>query len=158
MSLGRALTPTYRLLPPHLSLASSSVALRDRPQPHLQHIQVHTSYAANTHTVDCSGADVGLRLDFFTPSRSTTIQHRPAWTSTACGIRSATCPCMISRQACARFRMVCSALADKAIDLTIDTAVMNFTEMEAKVREATNNEPWGTSSTQMQEIASATFN
>lgn len=22
-------------------------------------------------------------------------------------------------------------------------AVMNFTEMEAKVREATNNEPWG---------------
>lgn len=54
--------------------------------------------------------------------------------------------------------MVCSALADKAIDLTIDTAVMNFTEMEAKVREATNNEPWGTSSTQMQEIASATFN
>jgi len=23
------------------------------------------------------------------------------------------------------------------------TAVMNYTEMEAKVREATNNEPWG---------------
>jgi len=54
------------------------------------------------------------------------------------------------------------------------TAVMNYTEMEAKVREATNNEPWGeldcfpvsrymltcpgASSTLMQEIASGTFN
>ncbi len=28
----------------------------------------------------------------------------------------------------------------------IDSAVMNYTEMEAKVREATNNEPWGASS------------
>ena len=59
-------------------------------------------------------------------------------------------------------------------------AVMNYTEMEAKVREATNNEPWGTfsvlplspllhwpirlsqpsgaSSTLMQEIANGTFN
>ncbi|KAH8734688.1 hypothetical protein BGZ61DRAFT_442950 [Ilyonectria robusta] len=37
-------------------------------------------------------------------------------------------------------------------------AVMNFTEMESKVREATNNEPWGASSTLMQEIASGTFN
>jgi epsin len=52
-------------------------------------------------------------------------------------------------------------------------AVMNYTEMEAKVREATNNEPWGASaisvpgqlltlsgasSTLMQEIANATFN
>ena len=53
------------------------------------------------------------------------------------------------------------------------TAVMNYTEMEAKVglpaiktsllslirrqvREATNNEPWGASSTLMQEIANAT--
>ncbi|KAK2599952.1 Epsin-3, clathrin recruitment and traffic between the Golgi and endosome [Conoideocrella luteorostrata] len=36
-------------------------------------------------------------------------------------------------------------------------AVMNYTEMEAKVREATNNEPWGASSTLMQEIANATF-
>nr|POE68837.1 enth domain-containing protein [Quercus suber] len=35
---------------------------------------------------------------------------------------------------------------------------MNYTEMEAKVREATNNEPWGASSTMMQEIANATFN
>lgn len=26
---------------------------------------------------------------------------------------------------------------------------MNYTEMEAKVREATNNEPWGASSTLM---------
>ncbi|GAB0137217.1 hypothetical protein EsDP_00005493 [Epichloe bromicola] len=36
-------------------------------------------------------------------------------------------------------------------------AFMNFTEMEAKVREATNNEPWGSSSTLMQEIANGTF-
>ncbi|RDA90291.1 hypothetical protein CP533_1497 [Ophiocordyceps camponoti-saundersi (nom. inval.)] len=37
-------------------------------------------------------------------------------------------------------------------------AVMNYTDMEAKVREATNNEPWGASSTQLQEIANGTFN
>ncbi|KAI1177254.1 hypothetical protein F4777DRAFT_209379 [Nemania sp. FL0916] len=37
-------------------------------------------------------------------------------------------------------------------------AVMNYTDMEAKVREATNNEPWGASSTLMQEIANGTFN
>jgi epsin len=37
-------------------------------------------------------------------------------------------------------------------------AVMNYTEMEAKVREATNNEPWGASSTLMQDIANGTFN
>ncbi|KAB8360613.1 hypothetical protein FH972_024351 [Carpinus fangiana] len=37
-------------------------------------------------------------------------------------------------------------------------AVMNYTEMEAKVREATNNEPWGASTTTMQEIANGTFN
>ena len=35
---------------------------------------------------------------------------------------------------------------------------MNYTEMESKVREATNNEPWGASSTLMQEIANGTFN
>lgn len=40
----------------------------------------------------------------------------------------------------------------------VQNAVMNYTEMESKVREATNNEPWGASSTQMQEIADATFN
>ncbi|KAK4174548.1 hypothetical protein QBC36DRAFT_292337 [Triangularia setosa] len=40
----------------------------------------------------------------------------------------------------------------------VQNAVMNFTDMEAKVREATNNEPWGASSTQMQEIADGTFN
>ena len=38
------------------------------------------------------------------------------------------------------------------------TAVMNYTEMESKVREATNNEPWGASSTMMQEIANGTQN
>jgi epsin len=40
----------------------------------------------------------------------------------------------------------------------IQNQVMNYTEMEAKVREATNNEPWGASSTLMQEIANGTFN
>ncbi|CCC07840.1 unnamed protein product [Sordaria macrospora k-hell] len=40
----------------------------------------------------------------------------------------------------------------------VQNAVMNYTEMEAKVREATNNEPWGASSTLMQEIADGTFN
>ncbi|EMC99804.1 hypothetical protein BAUCODRAFT_101891 [Baudoinia panamericana UAMH 10762] len=40
----------------------------------------------------------------------------------------------------------------------VQNAVMNYTEMEAKVREATNNEPWGASSTLMQEIANATSN
>ncbi|KAF2875825.1 hypothetical protein BDV95DRAFT_282503 [Massariosphaeria phaeospora] len=40
----------------------------------------------------------------------------------------------------------------------VQNAVMNYTEMEAKVREATNNEPWGASSTTMQEIANSTFN
>ncbi|MCJ1337299.1 Epsin-3, clathrin recruitment and traffic between the Golgi and endosome [Bachmanniomyces sp. S44760] len=40
----------------------------------------------------------------------------------------------------------------------VQNVVMNFTEMESKVREATNNEPWGASSTLMQEIANATYN
>ncbi|KAK8059043.1 hypothetical protein PG994_009491 [Apiospora phragmitis] len=40
----------------------------------------------------------------------------------------------------------------------VQNAVMNYTEMEAKVREATNNEPWGSSSSLMQEIANGTFN
>ncbi|KIW00810.1 uncharacterized protein PV09_07789 [Verruconis gallopava] len=39
----------------------------------------------------------------------------------------------------------------------VQNAVMNYTEIEAKVREATNNEPWGASSSLMQEIANATF-
>ncbi|KAI9680982.1 MAG: Epsin-3, clathrin recruitment and traffic between the Golgi and endosome [Trizodia sp. TS-e1964] len=40
----------------------------------------------------------------------------------------------------------------------IQNTVMNYTEMEAKVREATNNEPWGASTTMMQEIANGTYN
>ncbi|WPH01586.1 ENTH-domain-containing protein [Acrodontium crateriforme] len=60
------------------------------------------------------------------------------------------------------------ALKDQVSNLTlydvkagirkVQNAVMNYTEMESKVREATNNEPWGASSTMMQEIASGTFN
>ncbi|KAE8349328.1 hypothetical protein BDV28DRAFT_141464 [Aspergillus coremiiformis] len=38
----------------------------------------------------------------------------------------------------------------------VQNAVMNYTEMEAKVREATNNEPWGASTTLMQEISNGT--
>ncbi|KAL4878401.1 hypothetical protein BJY04DRAFT_221127 [Aspergillus karnatakaensis] len=38
----------------------------------------------------------------------------------------------------------------------VQNAVMNYTEMEAKVREATNNEPWGASTTLMQEISTGT--
>lgn len=36
--------------------------------------------------------------------------------------------------------------------------MFNYTEMEAKVREATNNEPWGASSTLMEQIAQGTYN
>jgi len=43
-------------------------------------------------------------------------------------------------------------LVDKATNI-----VMNYTETEAKVREATNDDPWGPSGAQMQEIASFTF-
>lgn len=39
----------------------------------------------------------------------------------------------------------------------VKNAVMNYTEYEIKVRDATNNEPWGASSTLMNEIASATW-
>ncbi|RMD42605.1 hypothetical protein DV735_g2554, partial [Chaetothyriales sp. CBS 134920] len=40
----------------------------------------------------------------------------------------------------------------------VQNAVMNLTEMEAKVREATNADPWGASATLMQEIAAGTHN
>lgn len=43
-------------------------------------------------------------------------------------------------------------LVDKATNI-----VMNYTETEAKVREATNDDPWGPSGVQMQEIAAFTF-
>ncbi|CCE61711.1 hypothetical protein TPHA_0B00400 [Tetrapisispora phaffii CBS 4417] len=36
--------------------------------------------------------------------------------------------------------------------------MFNYTDMEAKVREATNNEPWGASSTLMKQIAQGTYN
>jgi len=35
--------------------------------------------------------------------------------------------------------------------------VMNYTEVEAKVREATNEEAWGPTGSQMQELAQYTF-
>jgi hypothetical protein len=55
--------------------------------------------------------------------------------------------------------MVCiPELQGHGHNLTQPPAVMNYTEMESKVREATNNEPWGASSSMMQEIASGTHN
>lgn len=38
-------------------------------------------------------------------------------------------------------------MAIKAVLIISSIAVMNYTEMEAKVREATNNNPWGSSTT-----------
>ncbi|ODV95693.1 hypothetical protein PACTADRAFT_50379 [Pachysolen tannophilus NRRL Y-2460] len=46
----------------------------------------------------------------------------------------------------------------KAYVRKAQNVVLNLTEMEAKVREATNNEPWGASSSLMQEIAAGTYN
>ncbi|KAI0464093.1 hypothetical protein LJB42_001694 [Komagataella kurtzmanii] len=46
----------------------------------------------------------------------------------------------------------------KAYVRKAQNAVLNLSEMEAKVREATNNEPWGTSASLMNEIAQGTYN
>lgn len=46
----------------------------------------------------------------------------------------------------------------KAYVRKAQNAVLNFSETEAKVREATNNEPWGASTSLMQEVADATNN
>lgn len=35
--------------------------------------------------------------------------------------------------------------------------IMNYTEIEGKVREATNDEPWGPTGPLMQELATSTF-
>ncbi|KAI7903841.1 uncharacterized protein BX663DRAFT_452447, partial [Cokeromyces recurvatus] len=40
----------------------------------------------------------------------------------------------------------------------LKSVVLNYTEMETKVHEATSNDPWGASSTLMQEIAQGTYN
>ncbi|CAK9435641.1 uncharacterized protein LODBEIA_P03680 [Lodderomyces beijingensis] len=46
----------------------------------------------------------------------------------------------------------------KAYVRKAQNVAMNLTEIESKVREATNNEPWGASTTKMAQIASATYN
>ncbi|CAI5756627.1 unnamed protein product [Candida verbasci] len=46
----------------------------------------------------------------------------------------------------------------KAYVRKAQNVAMNLTEIESKVREATNNEPWGASSTLMAQIASCTYN
>ncbi|KTW26765.1 hypothetical protein T552_02766 [Pneumocystis carinii B80] len=45
----------------------------------------------------------------------------------------------------------------KSIFRKAQNVVMNYNEIEVKVREATNNEPWGASTTLMQEIAVGTY-
>ena len=47
---------------------------------------------------------------------------------------------------------------DNIFFLFSKNVVMNYTEMEAKVHEATNNEPWGASTTLMADIAQGTHN
>ena len=56
-------------------------------------------------------------------------------------------------------------LADRVDTLAKQAAVrkaqayaFNYTEAESRVREATNDEPWGASSSLMQHIAQDTFN
>ncbi|ABN66256.2 epsin N-terminal homology-containing protein [Scheffersomyces stipitis CBS 6054] len=46
----------------------------------------------------------------------------------------------------------------KAYVRKAQNVAMNLTEMEAKVREATNNEPWGAPTTLMAQIAAGTYN
>ncbi|KAG7195820.1 Epsin-3, clathrin recruitment and traffic between the Golgi and endosome [Scheffersomyces spartinae] len=46
----------------------------------------------------------------------------------------------------------------KAYVRKAQNVAMNLTEMESKVREATNNEPWGASSTLMAQISAGTYN
>ncbi|OLL23517.1 ENTH domain-containing protein [Neolecta irregularis DAH-3] len=46
----------------------------------------------------------------------------------------------------------------KDVARKVQNVVMNYTEMEAKVREATNGDPWGASSTLMNEISAGTYN
>ncbi|QSL64271.1 hypothetical protein MERGE_000427 [Pneumocystis wakefieldiae] len=46
----------------------------------------------------------------------------------------------------------------KSIFRKAQNVFMNYNEIEVKVREATNNEPWGASTTLMQEIAVGTYN
>ncbi|KAK9762590.1 Epsin-3, clathrin recruitment and traffic between the Golgi and endosome [Basidiobolus ranarum] len=46
----------------------------------------------------------------------------------------------------------------KEVITKVKNVVYNYTEMEAKVREATNNDAWGASGTLMQEIAQGTYN
>ncbi|KAK6461814.1 epsin N-terminal homology-containing protein [Scheffersomyces coipomensis] len=46
----------------------------------------------------------------------------------------------------------------KAYVRKAQNVAMNLTEMESKVREATNNEPWGSPSTLMAQIAAGTYN
>lgn len=53
--------------------------------------------------------------------------------------------------------MVCSKQYTRFNPL-LTAVAMNLSEMEAKVREATNNEPWGASTTLMAQIAAGTYN
>lgn len=54
--------------------------------------------------------------------------------------------------------MMLKQVTESEMILTMILVAMNLSEMEAKVREATNNEPWTASSTLMSQIAAGTYN
>lgn len=112
--------------------------------------------AATSPSPACTVLGPGGRLYIRHKVPQTTPQ---SWTGMICATRSATCRSTTSRRACVKCKMVCIwEFQDREHHLTQPPAVMNYTEMESKVREATNNEPWGASSSMMQEIASGTHN
>lgn len=61
---------------------------------------------------------------------------------------------------CVKRKMVCFYHPFNVLEVATNSIIvaMNYTEIESKVREATNNEPWGAPTTLMAQIASATYN
>ena len=70
----------------------------------------------------------------------------PPWISTVWKRLPPISPYTIWKQVWERFKMVRLLSSCQMSSCLPVIAVMNYTEMEAKVREATNNEPWGASS------------
>lgn len=64
------------------------------------------------------------------------------------------------RHMCVKRKMVCFYHPFNVLEVATNSIIvaMNYTEIESKVREATNNEPWGAPTTLMAQIASATYN
>jgi len=100
------------------------------------------------------------RVAIINPS-SITLQHDDAF---ACHVRSVAVPtsgCVVDCRGKRKIVFVplpttnmwkVRELADK-----VTNVVLNYTEIEAKVREATNDEAWGPTGNLMQEVAQATF-